>query len=235
MPVATRSVIRLYAALNVLAVAIWLLVLADKWVLPGNSVSDYGVPLGLVCLFFVLPPAAVILWRRNRGRGPVSGARRVYLLASKIFLGITWLASCIPVFFYGAIFSVVLGQAWPFSLREGPDTGFAREKFAEHFGFTPPDSVKELYCRQAWEFGDGRTYKFRFHFEDAAVVEAIVRGLRLEPIDEDVRNSWVVALSGIEWWPDRLPESYRKVYRAGPRPRLWVDSENGVACYRSWP
>jgi hypothetical protein len=234
----TKLVFGLYTALNLLAALLWILIVFEITSRTRNPISDIGVPIGLISLFFLVPLGAVSIWLLNRRRKEsIPSSRKTYFLLSKIFLFISWLPSWIPMIFVAGIFSLGVSHTWPFSLSEGPDTRFAQRCFEKHFGLARPSSVKELYCRESWEFGDGNTYRIRLHFTDDPVVEHIVKTLSLEPLAKDAADpSWVREASHPSWWPSPGLVRYQEAYRRGnSSARLWVDRESRIMYYRSWP
>lgn len=226
---------RILTALNAAAALVWTLLFLERTSWGRSRFSDYGSALGPVALFFLIPAALAVVWWLGRKRPePQSRWRRGYRLASAAFLGLSWAASILPVIIWAGLFGHVMSERWPFSAREGPDTVFARARFQEHFGF-PPAGVDRLYCRRSWEFGDGNTYRMKFRFQDPAVIESIVRVAGLQPLPAgDSASAWVAESDPPGWWPKQRPGSAQGFHRSS-RPRLWVDREARVACYRSWP
>jgi len=227
-----RYVLGVYTSLDLLAVLVWILFILERNPHTRSPISDYGVLIGLICLFFLIPLGALAIWLMNRkGKGPITAGKRTYFALSKLFLTISWLPSFIPIVFFMAIF-----EPWPLSLRQGPDTAFAQHRFEKVFTFTPLPSITELYCQESWEFGDGNFYRFKFRFTDDAVVQKIIDTLRLEPVLESETNaSWMTEGSPPSWWPKPGPLKYQGAYRAGKsKAGLWVDRESRIAYYRSW-
>jgi hypothetical protein len=228
---------RLATALNAIAASTWILLLLERSGWGRSRVSDYGSALGPVALFFIIPlGAAGVWWLRRRDVEPLSRWRRNYLRLSSAFLAVTWAVSLLPMIFWAGLLSVQVSTMWPLNLREGPDTEFGQACFREHFGF-PPDGVDDLYCRRGWEFGDGNTYRMRFHFGDPATLGRVVRAAGLVPVPETALvPSWGVELDPPAWWPRPGFAGYQRTFQAAQsRPRLWVDQANGIAYYRSWP
>jgi hypothetical protein len=234
----SKLVFRLYTILNLLAALVWILIFVERTSRTRNPISDIGVPIGLISLFFLVPLSAVSIWLLTRRRKePIPRSWATYFLLSKIFLFLSWLPSWIPMIFVAGIVSLGVSHTWPFSLSEGPDTRFAQRCFERHFGLARPPSVKEIYCRESWEFGDGNTYRIRFHFTDDAVVEHIVKTFGLEPLaNDEAHASWVREASPPSWWPSPDLVRYQVAYRRGRSSvRLWVDREGRLMYYRSWP
>lgn len=125
-----------------------------------------------------------------------------------------------------------LFEPWPLSRRQGPDTVFSRECYAEFLGEAPPADVTQVYCRKEWGFGGDSISTIRFAFGATATIDAIVERLELE----------VVPVSGLDrvrylnapgWWParDRLSR-VRDVYQRRNIEFLWVDRESMEAFYQ---
>jgi hypothetical protein len=187
-----QTLFRLVTALDVLAALVLALFLVESspW---ANPVSDYGVPLGMVALFLVLPPAAVVWWwLARRAQRPAPG-RRLYYAVSKLFLTLAWL----PGAFLALLLAFVV-QPWPISLRQGPDTAYAREGFARHLRFAPPAEVDDLHYR-----GEGirdATYWIAFRCSDPAVVERIAAELGLAPVEGEIRGLGDPYARRSVWW-----------------------------------
>lgn len=229
-------IVRICTALNAIAVVVWLMLLLERTAWGRSPVSDYGSAMGLVALFFIVPiGGAGAWWLRRRKPEPLSVWTRRYLRTSAVFLGLTWVVSCVPTVFWSGLLIVGASHHWPLNIREGPDTAFAKERFQEHFGF-PPTGVGGLYCQRGWEFGDGNTYRMTFHFEDPAILEKVVRAAGLDPMQEgELAASWVVESGPPHWWPGPGFSGYDLVFRRHAQPRLWVNGATQVAYYRSWP
>jgi hypothetical protein len=227
--------LQIVAVLNAMAAVVWILILFDRTARRG-TLTDYGPALGLPALFVLIPLGGIGVWRLTRGRKPpLDVRRRLYLWLSGLFLAATWVLSLVPAVFWGGLLGLQVTYLWPVNLREGPDTSFARELFQEHFRITG-DGIDDLYCRRGWEFGDGNTYRMRFHFRDAAALERVVRAVGAEPLVDTGGAFWIIEADPPAWWPGPSFTGYQRVFRVGEsRPRLWVDDANRIAYYRSWP
>ena len=76
----------------------------------------------------------------------------------------------------------------------------------------------------------------KFHFPDRAFLDNIVRFAGLESVPEgELQASWGVEFDTPGWWPQPGFSGYDQAFQRQSRPRLWVDVENRIAYYRSWP
>lgn len=176
----------------------------------------------------VLLMAACLLgalaYRRLRGRG----AFVRILGAATAFAGTLAAAFASLV----GIFVVGTAEPWPLSLRQGPDTDFARRGFERQLGLAPPATVTDLYYRNEWGFGGDSIHSFRFRFEDPSVVRAIVAGQGLSEAETEDRAE-ARYLAGPPWWPEReelnrLP----RVYSRRGSDTFWIDEANGRAYFQ---
>jgi hypothetical protein len=232
-----RSEDRIHAGLNTIALLVWVLVVLERSSWGRSRVTDYGSALGPVVLFFVIPLGFIAIWQlRRRRSAPLSAARsRLVRRLSAVFLGATWIVTWIPMIFWTALVISVASHRWPINIREGPDTGYARRQFEEHFGFAP-DAAFGLHGRRGWEFGDGNTYRLKFEFRDPAIVERIVEATGLEPVPEsELKASWLIESKPPGWWPAGAFSQFDQAFHHSFRARLWVDRANGSAYYRSSP
>jgi hypothetical protein len=129
------------------------------------------------------------------------------------------------------LFLAALFEVWPLSLRQGPDTAFARECYAEFLQGPPPEGVTEIYCRREWGFGGDDVYSLRFTFRERSTVEEVVDRLDLLEVPESERGRRY--LNGPGWWPqkDELWRA-RGVYQRRGIEFLWVDFESMDAFYQ---
>jgi hypothetical protein len=98
-----------------------------------------------------------------------------------------------------AVSIVLLFEPWPLSLRQGPDTEYARSCYARHLSPSPPDRVTHIYCREEWGFGGDSIYSIRFSFRDESILPELIRHLRLERVDPK-NQAHVRYLHGPSWW-----------------------------------
>jgi hypothetical protein len=218
-----RAVFRLVCALDLLAVFVLLLVVVERSPL-ARPLSDQGVPIGMAVLFVAIPAGALVAWRLGRGAPPPSPRRRVFYALSRLGLTLAWLPSALV-----ALLLVTVVQPWPLSLRQGPDTGYAREGFARHLRFEPPPSVKDLMYR-----GEGlrdATYWITFACDDPAVVERIAQELSLEPVAGPIRDLGDPYTRRPIWWGRDAGAEPDRAWERGEVRYLWYDSARGRAFY----
>jgi hypothetical protein len=187
------------------------------------ALVDYGVPVGLLVLFLALPSGfGAVLWLRRGPRPPLEAARRGRRMATLAFLGVTWTAAAM---FVGSLAALV--PAWPFTLREGPDTDFARAGFVRVFGVEPPASVSGLYYRV-----DGPrdpVFLMRCTGVERALLEQAAWRLDL-PAAMPVFPTAAAGERVPAWWPEQAPEfdaAFARGYEA-----LWYAEAGGLVLYR---
>lgn len=226
---ASDAALRLLHWLNLAVGLVWtlgLVALASPIRIP---LADRGVALGMLALFLVLPTAFVWLWRVERRRtAPRSGARKAYCIASRSFLALSWLPTWIPVLFWIAVW-----QPWPISLREGPDTAFARKGFVRLFGAPPSGAVHEIYYRV-----DGPrdpTFFLRCEGVDRARLDGVVQRLGLEPTAvAELRASTVGGRPPGRWPQDVVePDGFDAMFQRNDGwTALWYRERGGLLLYR---
>lgn len=219
-------VLWLYHALNLAVALVWLDLFLELLSPARIPLADRGVPLGLMGLFFVLPAALLVLWRVDRRRrAPYAPLRRAYIVASRVFLGLSWLPTWPPI-----LFLLALLQPWPLTLAEGPDTEFARAGFERLFGRAPPPSVHGIHYRV--EGPRDPTFFLRCEGVDPALLAEAVERLRLQAagVGPPVR-AWDGRRPS--WWPDDESSGFDRVFTAGDGwEALWYSERDGRLLYR---
>ena len=173
-------------------------------------------------------PALAGVWAFVRLRRYAVPARVALSLACSALAFVTIWAAILGAFY------VALIEPWPLSLRQGPDTDYARACFERYFGEAPPPDVRDVHCREEWGFGGDSIESIRFGYADADVVERVAAHLRLvRSPDADVRG--LRYIRGPAWWPNEaallaLPVFYR--FESDPRESLWVDPDGRVAYWQ---
>lgn len=165
---------RLNLGLCLAAGFVWLCFALERLSPVRFALADRVVPAGLGVLFFAIPCGlATLAWLRRGPRAPLAAAQRCGRAASFIFLVLTWVPAAGL-----AVTVAALVPLWPLTLREGPDSAFAREGFRRLFGQDPPATVQGLYYRV-----DGPrdpTFFLRCEGVERGLVEQAARRLRLE-------------------------------------------------------
>ncbi|MEN8260285.1 MAG: hypothetical protein ABFS02_06825 [Pseudomonadota bacterium] len=120
----------------------------------------------------------------------------------------------------------------PFSLRQGPDTDYARACYERYFGRAPPANVGGIFCRQEWGFGGDSINSIRFSFSDRWPLDRLFDDLQLDRVHGNDRGD-VRYLAGPDWWPgkDRFA-SLEEVYQRAGVEFLWVDEDAGEAFFQ---
>jgi hypothetical protein len=220
-----QTLFRLVTALDALAVLVLALFLVERsaW---ANPVSDYGVPLGMVALFLALPPAAVAwAWLARRAPRPTPG-RQLYYAISKLFLTVAWLPGA-----FLALLLLFVVQPWPISLRQGPDTDYAREGFQRHLRLPPPPEVDDLHYRGEG-IGDA-TYWIAFRCSDPALVERIAQELGLKPVEGEIRELEDPYARRSVWWGRDEGVSPEAAWSLGEVYYLWHARAAGRVFYEA--
>ena len=174
--------------------------------------------------FFVLPLVNFgCKWKH-------SAEQRVKMFAARILFLLVWMPA------FAAAMLYVATEPWPISLRQGPDTGYARSGFREHIGYSALSSVSELYYK-ADDLGIDSRYQLRFKTSDAELVDRIVERSQLsESVDKGSTSSYHAG-PGPEWWEaeSEKRKNARSYSRgAGTNNRywhLWYDESTGLVWY----
>lgn len=154
------------------------------------------------------------------------------LLRSLCALGVIWtVLTTMWLGHLGAAY-VFLVEPWPLSVRQGPDTGYARAGFERYLAVAPPADVSGITYRDEWGFGGDSIHSLRFRFTERSTIAGIVERLRLGRVPDHERAA-LRYLGEPGWWPpeerlDGLDEAYR---RSGVD-FLWVDGETGEAFFQ---
>ena len=183
----TTSRLRLWIlnGLNLLALTALVLFLLQKisatmyWVSSGFAVLTVIVAM----LLIPLGALAMLVLRRWSG-GPQARRGKIYFRCSYVFLLLAWLGLSPIGTFWGAIF-LHIWEPWPLSLAQGPDTERARDGFHRVFGFSPPESVHDIYYK-GFALRDRSDY-LRFSYGDPAVLQGIVESFDLVPLSDELR------------------------------------------------
>jgi hypothetical protein len=170
----------------------------------------------------VVAALAVGWWLRNR--------RLVVRVLIAVIGGLA--TACVMWALIAGLFLAAIFEPWPLAIRQGPDTAFSRECYAEFLGDPPPIDVMRVYCRKEWGFGGDSISSIRFAYRATSTIDAIVTRLQLAAVPASERDG-VRYLSGPRWWPakDRL-FGVRQVYQRRRIEFLWVDSEAMEAYYQ---
>jgi hypothetical protein len=211
----TTAMLLSLSAIDALALAWWLILYFDD---PSGSPSLSGLRLAApVVLTVVIPMVGAMAWRFRRRLGAaLTRWGRAYILVSLIFLTLSWLPAAAMT-----AFLLWLEEPWPLSLQQGPDTSRALSVFQQNFGVEP--SVSNVYAHVEWR---GAMY-IAFSFEDAAVVDRIVKRRDLRPAPPNEATE--IGVSGPPWFPRSealglIPEKYVDDTRPGREPTvMWVD------------
>lgn len=127
---------------------------------------------------------------------------------------------------------VVLLEPWPVSLRQGPDTTYAKEAFERQLGDPPGLGITEVYAREEWGFGGDGIVSIRFHYRDDAFPEELRAALALEPLDTEARAIARV-LAGPGWWPSAaVLRGLRDAWGRAGVETLWVDRGARLAYFQ---
>jgi len=154
-------------------------------------IADVGAPVGLVILFFLIPVTGLGLWFHRRKRRLDINENSAYSKASIIFLTLTWLLSCLPIAFYGAVLIHHMPQPWQTS-QQGPDTASSIGAFNTYFNFGPAFQGKNIY-----HVASPDLTLFRFEYTDPEALEVIMSELKFQKMTDCRLN-----LAGPpEWWP----------------------------------
>jgi hypothetical protein len=196
-----------------------------------NRFTDHAAPFCMISLFVILPIAGLTLFFLNRRcRKEHTKLQRTLMHAARAVFVVGWLFSCFPV-----ILIIGLTQPWPLTLRHGPDTGYAREGFAKHAGFTPPSSVSQIYYRIDGGWLDVG-YRLRFQVTAPDVVHRIVSRHEMTKQDEmKMRHS---SSRFPKWWSEKSGrkglECYSREDTGSYYWYLWYDPETGTVWYEEF-
>lgn len=243
---AARTRSWLLSALNGGAAITLLLVVLDRSPATRFPIADFGALFGSLLLFVLIPlglAGVMLLTFMTRQRS--SKGRRIYVTASSLFLVGAWIFTANP-----AIVLIGLWQPWPLSLKQGPDTDYARDEFRRAFGFEVPPSVSGVHARRVAIMGEW-TQHIRFSFEGTQVVEDIVERLELARVTEDERSGSLagfvrVSNAPASWWPAARVNGAAVVYvdpgtlafaRGEPKGTrlsriLWLDAAGWTVFYK---
>jgi hypothetical protein len=132
---------------------------------------------------------------------------------------------------FGAALAALF-EPWPLSLRQGPDTEYARACFERQLRRPPPPGFVDLYCRQEWGFGGDSVHSIRFTYPEDLAAAAVARHLGMDRVGEPDRST-LRYLRGPPWWPSRAELSgLPRVYRRGPYAVLWMDPVSRTGYYQ---
>lgn len=140
----------------------------------------------------------------------------------------------------GSIYILVWGlflmgifEPWPFSLRQGPDTNYARNLYEQRLMHPLPTGVQNLYARAEWGFGGDTIYSIKFNFTDHSLIQNIVTSLKLEVVPKnEIKN--IRILSGPKWWPSKnIFINCDEAYQRKEVDFLWVDQNKNEAYFQS--
>ena len=150
--------------------------------------------------------------------------------ASRLITHVSWAGSAAVI-----VLAVAVFQPWPFSLREGPDTEWAREGFEQTFGFAPPVSVEDLYCRRV-SFWQSREVYAKFTYNDPEIARQILGKLRMEK--GEPRGYQEIRRHFPSWWLQGIPEHGNATLEYHRRPPVthagegvWIDRESKTLYY----
>lgn len=219
--------LRLHQGLDLAVAFVWACVLVERVIPVRVPLADYGAFLGMLAVFVTVPAATIVLWWIERpARKSRRTRRRVYFLASRVFLVFSWCASCL-----GTLLVIALFQPWPLTLIEGPDTDFAREGFERICGHEPPPSVRAVYYRV-----DGPrdpTFYLRCEGADRALVMRVAQRLYLEPVAQPGALELPPDRRVPSWWPrDEKIEFDLAFTRPSGHEHLWFRESDGLLLYR---
>lgn len=148
----------------------------------------------------------------------------------RLTLGALALAATGAVVLFLVVY-VALVEPWPFSLRQGPDTDYAREVVHRYFGTTPPEGIQRLYAWDSWA-GPGESILYlKFRFDDEKVLHRFLTPdsfWRLERLS-DKEMARLTTFRGPSWWPpDAELRRFPRAYRRG-NAVVWVDPSGRLA------
>ena len=243
---AARTRLWLLNALNGGAAITLLFVVLDRSPATRFRIADFGALYGSLLLFVLIPLGlAGVLLLTFLARRRSSKGRRIYVAASSLFLVGAWLFTANPM-----IVLIRLWQPWPLSLKQGPDTDYARDEFRRAFGFEVPPSVSAVHARRVAIMGEW-TQHVRFSFDDPMLVEDIVERFDLVRITEEDRSGSLVGFVRVRsapasWWPVARVNAAEVVYvdpdtlafaRGEPQGTrvsriLWLDATGRTVFYK---
>jgi len=99
-------------------------------------------------------------------------------------------ALLIIVFALIGAFYVALLEPWPLSLRQGPDTNYARSCFERHLEEVPSPTVVEVYCREEWGPHGDSIYSIRFSFDHHSEVERLAKRQGMYRVEDPDRSGY---------------------------------------------
>jgi hypothetical protein len=201
----------LLTALNAVAVVTILCVILDRFPATRLPIIDYGALMGSLLISVLIPLGVALVLLLRLAGGGFSAGRRLYALASYVFLTVAWLVTLTP-----AVVVIGLWQPWPLSLKQGPDTQTARAGFENVLGFAAPATVSAVYYRKVAIMGEA-THHIRFTFDDTAVVEEIVGRFDLLRVPPEDRSRALVGFVRVHsapasWWPAERVNGADTVY-----------------------
>ena len=150
--------------------------------------------------------------------------------ASRLITYVSWAGSAAVI-----VMALAVYQPWPFSLREGPDTEWARGGFEQTFAFAPPASVEELYCRRV-SFWQSKEIYAKFTYGDDRITARILGKLRMEK--GEPRGYQEIRRHFPSWWLRGIPEHDNATLEYHHRPSaahagesVWIDRESKTLYY----
>lgn len=182
-------------------------------------------------LFFGIPGTAGLIHVLIRDQPDASVFRESRTVrVSRLITHVSWAGSAAVI-----VLAVAVFQPWPFSLREGPDTEWAREGFEQTFGFAAPASVEELYCRRV-SFWQSKEVYAKFTYSNPEAANRILDKLRMEKGEprgyQEIRrhfpSSW---LRGIPEHGNATLEYHHRPSAAHAGEGVWIDRESKTLYY----
>ena len=189
------------------------------------------VAFSMPYLFFGIPGTAGLIHILIKDQPDAAVFRESRIVwASRLITHVSWAGSAAVI-----VVALAAFQPWPFSLREGPDTDWAREGFEQTFGFAAPASVEKLYCRRV-SFWQSRQVYSKFTYTDPGVAERILDKLQLKKGEprgyQEIREhfpSWW--LRGIPQHDDDALEYHHRPSATHAGEAVWIDRESKTFYY----
>ncbi len=182
-------------------------------------------------LFFGIPGTAGMIHVLIKDQPDASAFRESRIVwASRLITHISWAGSAVLIVTALAVF-----QPWPFSLREGLDTEWAREGFEQTFGFAAPASVEKLYCRRV-SFWQSKEVYTKFNYRNPEIAKQILDKLQME--QGKPRGYQEIRQHFPSWWLRGIPEHDDATLEYHHRPAVtqigegvWIDRESKTLYY----
>ena len=216
--IAARFRLWLLTELNAGAAVTLLFVALDRSPATRIAIADYGAFYGSLLLFVLVPLGFLgVLLLTFVSRRRSSKGWWIYVAASSLFLAFAWFQTTIP-----ATFLIHIWQPWPLSLKQGPDTDYARDGYTKILGRAPPTEVSEIYYRGLAIMGESDDY-LRFRYRHPALIEKIVAQFDLIEVTAEERKGALVGFVQVfrdpmSWWPaERINNTDRVFVDRGTR------------------